>query len=1548
MRKRSFLQGIVIASLLLTVEQAGAQSITLSSYKTTSIGINSLTALKLASGPTWSDFKNLAVLGATESLDLRLLAEGRSLTAGQWSAVASQLRASLDADAAPAIDNSDTAESLRNVINALVRLSSQAARIHPDLPLAIARLESTKFFDLDSTDAQSSPPNPAVNNLEPAAIRFGVQIVDETCLLAELDQEFQAAMDPLLNSLTGFDTKTSFTTIAAAFPNAVPPMPPANADGSYTLGAASVLANFGAFFKTIQDTSDEAFVAHENASQPHANTRKTTASKDDGEKGNKIPDKFENLSAANVGFQKLIAVLDPEDAKQLSSLGGGAISIGKGLSKLLDSDSELGQFGQLAQVAGIVGGVTDVFGAFAGSASIIANLSIGPQLKKISSQISRLQADMDLQFKEVDTRLDSILTALTANFALINYADGTLGASVSALQDEMRKLTERLDDIDSKLQAYLADSEMLDFFATRNLAIGYRDVHDGADLPQATFVDSESSFYTAAINVSSNSTMAGISPPDYSDAGIAAAVRSPLETLPNFLCGYPSAALGQAALCSGRLSNPAVLEEGAESYLVLEHIQPDDASAISSSRGDDIAGKGSNIQNMIEKNRTALAPVMAALQTKMGSVVDDIAREFTAIAGTSFSNPANRVRTLPSIFGGPGQTVAAPAALSGKLADCAGGSTFDMPVGLAAAVPPVALTADLAGLGSLAICLSTTDIDAGASQTANSRSVAFARYVLETYTVRVTVGSSVVLSRSVAALIDANCTGSTSSLWSTVTPSCPAYEVFPQSRGAFCSPLTGVTTVFPYVPQGYPSGLANPSAAFVAFIGDHPGFSVCYAGQQWFGQDAGSPLQKLFMANSWDSIDASAAIASLTSNMTSLLAAAESEIYADIAKALSTTSSLSAACARWDNSRLLENDYLMFFLPVSSQRTPIHEVLFGNEALPRCDDIAARFTSLATTSITDVNRDEIAAETTGIRAQLNAVGTTIATTLASLADGPIESDPRLQILIDDFAAVDALRAANSLSDCTAAESTVETIFASSAGTTSTIRLTAPDGCRWAFRSSSWATLAAKPTAGSGQLIVTVSPNITGKARRGFVAAANLIIEVIQDGDSSNSSTPPAVGGTSSGSTPTIAPASPTLVFPTDKAAVQADVTFVWNPVPGATDYVVYLYQGNPQIAGTTTATSLRLAVVPGTWTWYVVARNSAGNSASSIFGFSTTTSTPPVSTGTPLTIQTDALPAATVGQPYSFGLIATGGSAPYTWKVSQGTLPPGLTITNAGIGWVVAGTPTASGTFSTSCSVTDAVGASAQKDFALIVSDSAETVSGPLISEGGVVYAIDYGKFTVSHTPMVIFGKGLGPASLVTFEIDQRQMVTTELKGTQVKVDDTFAPIIYVSDGQISFMMPDEAAGHASASITVVRNGVASNTVSIPVLASALRIFSADSTGHGQAAALNQDGTVNSPGNPAAAGTYVSLFGGGEGLTSPTLGDGAINPYPAPLPQVPITATIGGVAVQPQYAGEAPGLVYGILQVNLKIPASVKSGAIPVTLTNGTTASQSDITISVK
>jgi uncharacterized protein YhjY with autotransporter beta-barrel domain len=101
----------------------------------------------------------------------------------------------------------------------------------------------------------------------------------------------------------------------------------------------------------------------------------------------------------------------------------------------------------------------------------------------------------------------------------------------------------------------------------------------------------------------------------------------------------------------------------------------------------------------------------------------------------------------------------------------------------------------------------------------------------------------------------------------------------------------------------------------------------------------------------------------------------------------------------------------------------------------------------------------------------------------------------------------------------------------------------------------------------------------------------------------------------------------------------------------------------------------------GTFNISVTATDSTGGTAATVTNNYTLTIAAPTLTLTPATV-----PAGTAGVAYSQAFTASGGIAPYTYAISAGALPAGLSFTPAGL---LSGTPTVAGTFNFSVTATD-------------------------------------------------------------------------------------------------------------------------------------------------------------------------------------------------------------------------------------------------------------------
>ena len=213
-----------------------------------------------------------------------------------------------------------------------------------------------------------------------------------------------------------------------------------------------------------------------------------------------------------------------------------------------------------------------------------------------------------------------------------------------------------------------------------------------------------------------------------------------------------------------------------------------------------------------------------------------------------------------------------------------------------------------------------------------------------------------------------------------------------------------------------------------------------------------------------------------------------------------------------------------------------------------------------------------------------------------------------------------------------------------------------------------------------------------------------------------------------------------------------------------------------------------------------------------------------------------------------------------------------------------------------------------------------------------------------------LFGAFTGPVSPATLELSRDgKFVTTTLAGTQVFFDDLPAPLLYVSDTQVSAIVPFALAGKSSTQLKLVHQGLQSKPVTLKVAPAAPALFTADASGKGQGAILNQDYKLNSAANPAARNSVVMLFATGGGETDPAGVDGQIIGQTLPKPLLPVSVRIGGVNARVLYAGAAPGLVSGVLQVNVQVPAQVTPGStVPVVVRVGEAESQSQVTLAVK
>ena len=231
----------------------------------------------------------------------------------------------------------------------------------------------------------------------------------------------------------------------------------------------------------------------------------------------------------------------------------------------------------------------------------------------------------------------------------------------------------------------------------------------------------------------------------------------------------------------------------------------------------------------------------------------------------------------------------------------------------------------------------------------------------------------------------------------------------------------------------------------------------------------------------------------------------------------------------------------------------------------------------------------------------------------------------------------------------------------------------------------------------------------------------------------------------------------------------------------------------------------------------------------------------------------------------------------------------------------------------------------------------------------GIVSAASYESAGFAPgTIVTVFGNLLGPQTGAVFSVNSNGTIDTTLGGTTVKVEGIPAALLFAQNGQVNMILPYSLNTTGEAYVEVTYNDATSVQFNIPLAPAAVQIFTADASGSGPGSILNQDFSINSASNPAAPGSVVMVYGTGGGAVNPVVNAGSVAGATLSWITSQYSATVNGEAATVLYAGSAPGLVYGVYQFNVQLPADVQSGSAKIVLKVGNSTSQSDVTVFVK
>jgi uncharacterized protein (TIGR03437 family) len=191
---------------------------------------------------------------------------------------------------------------------------------------------------------------------------------------------------------------------------------------------------------------------------------------------------------------------------------------------------------------------------------------------------------------------------------------------------------------------------------------------------------------------------------------------------------------------------------------------------------------------------------------------------------------------------------------------------------------------------------------------------------------------------------------------------------------------------------------------------------------------------------------------------------------------------------------------------------------------------------------------------------------------------------------------------------------------------------------------------------------------------------------------------------------------------------------------------------------------------------------------------------------------------------------------------------------------------------------------------------------------------------------MSLSGRNLGPENGVDLGLNPKQRLPLELAGTRVFFDGIPAPIHSTSATRLICVAPHALSTWTS--VQVEFQGQRSNPVLMPVLsvkpgllAKGFPDVSERPWDGSDGAIRNQDGTENSPANPAARGSRVTIYATGLGLPQSPPEPGTVAATDTITPDSgAYVPWISGVEGQSEAAGTIPGFVTAMHQIRVRAP----------------------------
>lgn len=338
---------------------------------------------------------------------------------------------------------------------------------------------------------------------------------------------------------------------------------------------------------------------------------------------------------------------------------------------------------------------------------------------------------------------------------------------------------------------------------------------------------------------------------------------------------------------------------------------------------------------------------------------------------------------------------------------------------------------------------------------------------------------------------------------------------------------------------------------------------------------------------------------------------------------------------------------------------------------------------------------------------------------------------------------------------------------------------------------------------------------------------------------------------------TLAPASGESLNPGATVTIVATLTNDTN-----NQGVSWTLSGPGQLSGNTTTSVVYTA--PSS----ISTASTATITATSIAN-STITAIETITLNAVLTISTTSLPSGTLQTAYNTFVSATGATGTFTWSVTAGSLPPGLTFqtSSTSTSAEITGTPTVLGIYKFTVKVTDSSGNSVTQALSITINPEPplSVATGSLPNgQVGTAYnpndqiSLQASSGTPPYTWALINGTTLPIGlTLTPSGVISGTPIATGISSFTVQVTDSTTPTPQTASANLTITVTQGNTDNArlSGNYAFIVSGFDSITPPLPVFVAG-GSFVADGAGNISAGLMDINDTTNDPRNPTFTGSY--------------------------------------------------------------------------------------------